>query len=49
MLPRGMWDLSSLTWDRTRAPCSESAESQPLDRQGSPRDNGEVEGDAPEG
>ena len=32
----GMWDLSSLTRDQTCAPCSGSAESEPLDRQGSP-------------
>ena len=31
-----MKDLSSLTRDRTRAPCSGSKESQPLDRQGTP-------------
>ena len=31
-----MWDLSSPTRDRTRAPCSGSAESWPLDHQGSP-------------
>ena len=31
-----MRDLSSLTRDRTRAPCSGSVESQPLDLQGSP-------------
>ena len=31
-----MGDLSSLTRDQTRAPCSGSLESQPLDRQGSP-------------
>ena len=34
--PRGMWGLSSLTRDRTRGPCSENMESQPLDHQGSP-------------
>ena len=32
-----MWDPSSLSRDQTRAPCSGSAESQPLDHQGSPR------------
>ena len=32
----GMWDLSSLTRDRTCAPCIGSAESQLLDHQGSP-------------
>ena len=32
--PRGMWDLSSLTRDGTRAPCRGSLES--LDHQGSP-------------
>ena len=26
-MPRGMWDLSSLTRDQTRVPCSGSAES----------------------
>ena len=31
-----MWDPSSPTRDRTRVPCIGSAESQPLDRQGSP-------------
>ena len=31
----GMWDPSSLTGDRTRAPCIGSAESQPLDHKGS--------------
>ena len=31
-----MWDLSSLTRDWTRAPCTGSAESEPLDRPGSP-------------
>ena len=30
-----IWDLSSLTRDRTQAPCTESSESQPLDFQGS--------------
>ena len=35
-VPRSMWDLSSPTRDRTRAPCSGSAESQPLDCQGIP-------------
>ena len=34
--PGGTWDLSSPTRDRTRVPCSRSAESYPLDRQGSP-------------
>ena len=34
--PRGMQDLSSPTRDQTRAPCSESVESQPLDCQGIP-------------
>ena len=34
--PCSMWDLSSPTRDRTRVPCSGSAESQPLDHQGSP-------------
>lgn len=29
-----MWDFSSLTKDRTHAPCSGSMESQPLERQG---------------
>ena len=32
----GIWDLSSLIRDRTRAPCIGSAESYPLDHQGSP-------------
>ena len=32
----GTWDLSSPTRNRTRGPCIGSAESQPLDRQGSP-------------
>ena len=32
-----MWDLSSPTRDQTRAPCSGSMESSPLDRQGSPK------------
>ena len=32
----GIWDHSSLTRDRSCAPCSGSTESQPLDRQGSP-------------
>ena len=32
----GMWDLSLLTRDGTRIPCIGSAESQPLDHQGSP-------------
>ena len=31
-----MWDLSSLTGNRTRAPCSGSSESYPLDHQGRP-------------
>ena len=31
-----MWDLSFPNRDRTHAPCSGSAESQPLDHQGSP-------------
>ena len=35
-VPRSMWDLSSLTRDQTRAPCIGSAESSPLDHQGSP-------------
>ena len=34
-----MRDLSSPTRDQTHAPCSGSAESQPLDGQGSPRDS----------
>ena len=34
--PCGMWDLSSPTRNGTRAPCSGSTGSQPLDRQGSP-------------
>ena len=34
--PHGTWDLSSLTRDRTCAPCSGGAESEPLDGQGSP-------------
>ena len=33
---QGTWDLSSLTRDWTGAPCSRSAESIPLDHQGSP-------------
>ena len=32
-----MWDLGSLTRDGTHASCIGSAESQPLDREGSPR------------
>ena len=32
----GVWDLSSPTRDQTRIPCIGSAESQPLDHQGSP-------------
>ena len=35
-VPHGMWDLSSPTSDRTYIPCIGSAESQPLDFQGSP-------------
>ena len=35
-VPRGMWDLSSPTRDRTHTPCLGSVESQPLDHQGSP-------------
>ena len=31
-----MWDFSSLTRDRTRAPCSGSTDSQPQDHQGIP-------------
>ena len=34
-MQRGMWDLSFPTRDRTHAPCSGSAESSPLDHQGS--------------
>ena len=34
--PQGMWDLRSLTRDRTRVPCIGKVESSPLDRQGSP-------------
>ena len=34
----GMWDLSSLTRDRTQAACTGSVDSQPLDHQGSPKD-----------
>ena len=34
--PRGMQDLSSLTRDRTSAPCSGSVASSPLEHQGSP-------------
>ena len=34
-MPHGMWDLSSLTRDWTRATCSGSLESKPLDCQGS--------------
>ena len=34
--PCSMRDLSSLTGDRTHAPCSASVHSQPLDHQGSP-------------
>ena len=34
--PQGMWDLISLTRDRTCAPCTGSTESYPLDCQGSP-------------
>lgn len=33
---RGMWDVGSPTRVRTHAPCIGSAESQPLDSQGSP-------------
>lgn len=33
----GMWDLSSLSGNRTPAPCSESWVSYPLDHQGSPK------------
>ena len=33
-----MWDLSSLTRDRTSAPCIRSAASYPLGHQGSPSD-----------
>ena len=33
---KGMWDLSSLTRDRTRAPCTGGTESEPLDHQGGP-------------
>ena len=33
--PRSMWNLSSLTTDWTHVPCTQSAESQPLDHQGS--------------
>ena len=32
-----MWDLGSLTRDRTHTPCIGSMESYPVDRQGSPR------------
>ena len=35
-VPCGVWDLSSPAKDRTCAPCSRSAESLPLDCQGSP-------------
>ena len=35
-IPHGMWDLSSLTRDRSPVPCSGSTESEPLDCQGSP-------------
>ena len=34
-MPRGMWDLSSLTRDQTSAPCSGSMDSLPVDHQGS--------------
>ena len=34
-VPHGMWHLSSPTSDRTHTPCTGSAESSPLDRQGS--------------
>ena len=34
--PCSIWDLSSPTRDRTLTPCTGSAESQPLDHQGSP-------------
>ena len=40
--PRGMWDFSSLTGDRTWAHGSGSAESHPLDLQGSPWEISEV-------
>ena len=33
----GMWNLSSLSRNRTPAPCSESWVSYPLDHQGSPK------------
>ena len=36
-MPHGIQDLSSPTRDRTRAPCSGSAESEPLDGQGIPK------------
>ena len=36
-MPCGTWGLSSLTRDWSCAPCSRSAESQPLDLQGRPR------------
>ena len=35
-VPHGMWNLSSPTRDWTHVPCGRSAESQPLDYQGSP-------------
>ena len=35
-MPHDMWDLSSLTRDQTCAPCIGSADSKPLDDQGSP-------------
>ena len=35
-MPYGMWDLSSLTRDRTCDPCIGNAESLPLDHQESP-------------
>ena len=35
-VPHSLWDLRSLTRDRTRVPCSGSVESSPLDGQGSP-------------
>ena len=34
--PRGIWDLSSLTKDRIRAPCIESVEPSPWEPRGSP-------------
>ena len=38
----GMWDLSSPIMDQTHAPCNESAESESLDHQGSPRSEFEM-------